>query len=84
MRGGLLTAPLESVQYLTKECEDAMLKEYVQLKREGVTVVDYKPEAVPKSRMLQYRVFPVPKQRIIIFQARYSTLEPQMHVVLTT
>ena len=83
MRGRLLTVPLESVQYLTKECEDAMLKEYVQLKREGITVVDFKPEAVPKSRMLQYRIFPVPKQRTIIFQVCRPALDLQLHVLAT-
>lgn len=54
-----------------------MLKEYAQLKHEGITVVDYKPEDVPKARMLQYRVFPVPKQRALIFQVRCATLQPR-------
>jgi hypothetical protein len=56
------------VQYLTKECEDAMMKELSMLKRENTKVEDFRPDGVPQARILQYRVFPAPKQKIYIFQ----------------
>lgn len=58
------------MQHLTKECDDAMSKEIAALKRENMSVIDFKPDGVPEARILQYRVFPIPKQKIMIFQVR--------------
>jgi hypothetical protein len=59
------------MQYLNTQCQDAMGKELAALKRENTTVQDFRPDGVPQARILQFRVFPAPKQKVMIFQVKH-------------